>query len=141
MTGRTTTIQEHSGRYVAVAAISAVLGNIILIVGNHYGYGTTVLFTFSWFVTGTLTYVLHALFTFRQPFKLGSWLRFLLGAAAGIPAFWLLIQLFEAVIGWPMFVAAPLATGIMFGYHYANARLSIARSWLRLPKRESADRC
>lgn len=119
--------ERHSLRYVAVAGLSAVVSNAILIGGDAAGIGYTVLVLFSWFVTGTLAYVAHALFTFRQPIAAGSWLRLLAGAAFGIPVAWLLIVLFGKVLGWPMALSAPVATVVMFGYNYLNARLAILR--------------
>lgn len=127
-------VNEHSARYVAVAGLSALLSNAILIGGNRAGLGTSAVVLLSWFVTGTLAYALHAKVTFRKRLEAGSWLRFLVGAAAGIPAAWLLLQLFVTVLNWPMLVAAPLATAIMFAYHYANARLAITRTLFRFSR-------
>lgn len=126
--------REHSARYVAVAGLSALLSNGILIGGNRVGLGTTEVVLLSWFVTGTLAYALHTKITFRARWEGGSWVRFLAGAAAGIPAAWLLLQLFVAALSWPMLVAAPLATAIMFAYHYANARLAITRTLFRFSR-------
>lgn len=122
-----TTAERHSVRYVAVAGISAVISNSILIGGDAAGIGYTMLLLLSWFVTGTLAYLAHAIFTFRQPIVAGSWMRFLTGSAIGIPAAWLLIAFFRKLLGWPMVLAAPSATLMMFGYHYVNARLAILR--------------
>ncbi|MGB7654493.1 MAG: GtrA family protein [Novosphingobium sp.] len=119
--------ERHSIRYVAVAGLSAVVSNAILIGGDAAGIGYMALVLVSWLVTGTLAYLAHAFFTFRQPILAGSWLRFLVGAATGIPAAWLLILLFGKVMAWPMVLAAPAATLVMFGYHYINARLAILR--------------
>ncbi len=104
-----------------------MLSNAILIGGDAAGLGYAAVVLLSWFVTGTLAYCLHALVTFRRGLLWASWLRFLAGAAAGIPAAWLLILLFGKTLHWPMLLAAPAATLIMFGYHYANARLAITR--------------
>lgn len=122
--------ERHSLRYIAVAGLSAVVSNAILIGGEVAGIGYTVLVLISWFVTGTLAYSAHAFFTFRQPIAAGPWLRFLAGAAFGIPAAWLLIVLFGKVLGWPMALAAPAATLVMFGYHYINARFAILRRFI-----------
>lgn len=119
--------ERQSVRYVAIAGLSAAVSNAILIGGDAAGFGYTVLVLVSWFVTGSLAYLAHTLFTFRQSLVAGSWLRFLAGAAAGIPAAWLLIALFNRILNWPMALAAPAATLAMFGYHYINARLAILR--------------
>lgn len=121
------TAERHSVRYVAVAGLSAVISNAILIGGDAAGIGYTLLVLLSWLVTGTLAYLAHAIFTFRQPIIAGSWVRFLAGSAIGIPAAWLLIALFRTQLGWPMALSAPVATVVMFGYNYLNARLAILR--------------
>ena len=119
--------ERHSIRYAAVAGLSAVVSNTILIGGDAIGLGYTVLVLTSWLITGTVSYLLHAFFTFHTGMALGSLIRFLVGAAVGIPAAWLLIGLFGQILAWPMILAAPAATVVMFGYHYINARLAILR--------------
>lgn len=43
-----------------------------------------------------------------------------------VPA-WMLIIGLGKVLGWPMALSAPVATVVMFGYNYLNARLAILR--------------
>lgn len=123
-------VREHSARYLVVAGLSALLSNVLLIGGDRAGLGTTGAVLVSWFITGSAAYWLHALITFREPLKAKTWLRYIAGTAAGIPAGWLMLQVLITLLGWPMLYAAPLVTVIMFGYHYINARLAITRTVL-----------
>lgn len=116
----------HSIRYVAVALLSALVGNAILIGGDAAGIAYPVLVLVSWFVTGTLAYALHAGITFQAGLAAGSWLRFMAGNALSVPA-WILVVGFGKMMGWPMAVSAPVATVVMFAYNYLNARLAILR--------------
>lgn len=117
---------QHSVRYIAVALLSAVLGNVIVIGGDALGVWYAALVLVSWFVAGSLAYVLHAVFTFQAGIALGLWLRFMAGNALGVPA-WMLVVGFGKMMGWPMALCAPLATLVMFAYNYINARLAILR--------------
>jgi hypothetical protein len=118
--------RQHSLRYIAAALLSAVLGNAILIGGDALGIWYAGLVLVSWFVTGTLAYTLHAIFTFQAGMAVGSWLRFMAGNALSVPA-WMLVVGFGKTMGWPMALCAPLATIVMFAYNYINARLAILR--------------
>lgn len=118
--------KHHSIRYIAVALLSAAIGNAIMIGGDAAGIAYPVLVIVSWTVTGTLAYALHAVFTFQAGIALGSWLRFMAGNAMSVPA-WMLIIGLGKVLGWPMALSAPVATVVMFGYNYLNARLTILR--------------
>ena len=117
---------RHSYRYIAVALISAVIGNAILIGGDAAKIAYPLLVLVSWFVTGTLAYALHAMFTFQAGLAAGSWLRFMAGNALSVPA-WMVVVGFGKMMGWPMAVSAPVATLVMFAYNYINARLAILR--------------
>ena len=78
--------KHHSIRYIAVALLSAAIGNAIMIGGDAAGIAYPVLVIVSWTVTGTLAYALHAVFTFQAGIALGSWLRFMAGNAMSVPA-------------------------------------------------------
>lgn len=118
--------KHHSIRYIVVALLSAVIGNAIMIGGDAAGISYPVLVFVSWTVTGTSAYTLHAVFTFQQRIVPGSWLRFMAGNAISLPA-WVLIVGFGKLQGWPMALSSPLATVVLFGYNYLNARLAILR--------------
>ena len=118
--------KHHSIRYIGVALLSAVIGNAIMIGGDAAGVAYPVLVIVSWTVTGSLAYALHAMVTFQAEIASGSWLRFMAGNAMTVPA-WMLIVGLGKVLGWPMALSAPVATVVMFGYNYLNARLAILR--------------
>ena len=122
-------------RYLGNGAICAGANMVVLIGGNRLGFGHFVLVLATWVVGGTLGYVLHARLTFREGLSGMAYARFMAGVALGIPATWLLLELFAGWLRWPMEVAAPAVTIAMLVYNYANARIAILwRRWWRVER-------
>ena len=117
----------EGARYLGSAGLSALLSNAILIGGDRAGLHYLALVLLSWAVTGTFAYALHVRFTFRQTARGGSYLRFMLGAAIGIPVAAAFLALLVSGLYLLMWLAAPVATVLMFVYNYLNARFAIVR--------------
>lgn len=118
-------------RYVGPAAISAVINNAIFIYGDAIGFNYLFLMLVSWFVGGSVAYLLHARVTFRMACRWADYRQFMVGVALGVPAALACLALFKSVLNLPMVAAAPAATLTMVVYHFLNARLAIRRPWRR----------
>lgn len=118
-------------RYTTVGAVCAIVHNIVMIgsdlAGIHYFPATLI----SVAVVTPLGYFLHCRFTFRKGRSLTDFLRFAGGIAVGYPLSLALMALFVSSFGWPVAVAAPLATIILFLFNYLWAHWAILRT-LRL---------
>jgi putative flippase GtrA len=115
----------ETSRYTIVGATVAVLNNVVLIGGDRLGIAYPVLVAMAWALGGTLAYGLHARWTFRQGLGRSAYARFMAGAAVGVPLAMAAVWLFFQALRWPMAVAAPAATLVMFAYNYLSARLAI----------------
>lgn len=118
-------------RYTTVGAVCAIVHNVVMIgadfLGIHYFPATLI----SVALVTPLGYVLHCRFTFRKARSLQEFLCFAGGIAVGYPLSLALMALFVSGFGWPVVVAAPLATIILFLFNYIWAHWAILRS-LRL---------
>jgi putative flippase GtrA len=123
MIGRITRFE--TSRYAMVGATVAVLNNVVLIGGDRLGIAYPVLVAEAWALSGTLAYLLHARWTFRQAPGGAAYARFMAGSALGVPLAMAAVWLFFQALRWPMAVAAPAATLAMFAYNYFSARLAI----------------
>lgn len=126
-----TALLAHGPRYLTVGATCAVAHNAIMIgadfAGIHY-FPATLL---SAAVVTPLGYFLHCCFTFRQAPSLAGFLRFMAGIAVGYPLSLALMALFCSGLHWPVLVAAPLTTILLFLFNYASAHWAIVRRWRR----------
>lgn len=122
-------ILAHGRRYTTVGAVCALTHNLIMIgadlAGLHYLPGTLLSFA----VVTPLGYFLHCRFTFRKAHSLDGFLRFMAGIAVGYPLSLALMALFCTGLGWPVIVAAPLATAVLFVFNYVSAHWAIVRRW------------
>lgn len=114
-------------RYITVGAICAIVHNAIMIgadfVGVHYFPATLI----SVAVVTPLGYFLHCRFTFGKERSVRGFVRFSGGIAIGYPLSLALMALFCSGFGWPVAVAAPLATIILFLFNYIWAHWAILR--------------
>lgn len=120
---------DRIGRYITVGVTCAITHNLIMIgsdlLGVHYLPATLI----SVAVVTPLGYVLHCWFTFRQARSRDGFLRFAGGIAIGYPFSLALMALFCSGFGWPVAVAAPLATIILFLFNYVWAHWAIVRNF------------
>ncbi len=123
-------------RYMSVGLICAMIQNLIMIVSGftrlHYLPATLI----SVVVVAPVGYFLHCRYTFGQDRSVRSFLRFFGGFAVAYPFYLALIALFCSGFGWPVAIAAPLTTLILFAFNYLWARWAIVH---RVDVRETSD--
>lgn len=122
---------HHLIRYGAGSVLCAAVNNVILIASDLQGLSLFAGVLLSWLGGGVTGYVWHATVSFRSRPTLGSFVRFMGGALAGLPLAWIVLWLFHEVWAWPMWLAGPAATLVLFLYHYLNAFLAIHRGRIR----------
>jgi putative flippase GtrA len=118
---------SHTARYLAGGIVCALINNIVLIAGDALGVSLTISVLATWMFGGTAGYLWHARVTFAAGYSLRACARFLAGVAVAIPLTWFVLVVLRQWLGWPMEVAAPAATVILFAYNYLNARLAIVQ--------------
>jgi putative flippase GtrA len=116
-------------RYVTVGAICALTHNIIMIGGDFLGIDYVPATLISAATVTPLGYFLHCSFTFRTAHSVEGFMRFAGGIALGYPFSLALMVLFCSGFGWPVVVAAPLATVILFAFNYIWANWAILRKF------------
>jgi putative flippase GtrA len=115
-------------RYLAVSLLCATTNNIILIVGDHLGFGYVELTILTFVLTNSGAYFLHSRFTFRRRSGVSNYWRFMAGGAFAVPLAIALLAIMCSVWGLPMIIAAPVQTVLMVIYNYLNARFAITSS-------------
>ena len=120
--------REH-GRYLAIflggSILCAGINNIILIAGDWLRVHYALLLLVCYFTSSSVGYVYHCRITFNQAMSVGGYANFVAGIWLGLPISYGLIALMTDWFGWPMGIAAPVMTLIMFLYHFGVARLTI----------------
>lgn len=121
----------HLMRYGAGSILCATVNNVILITCDFQGLPLFAGVLLSWLGGGITGYLWHAKVSFRSRPALGSFVHFMGGALAGLPLAWIVLWLFHEVWAWPMWLAGPAATLVLFLYHYLNAFLAMHRGRIR----------
>ncbi len=114
-------------RYLLVGLACAVLHNAIMIgcdrLGIHYVVSSLISYAF----VVVFGFALHSWFTFAQRPSVKSFLRFAAGMATNYPASIVLMFVFCSLAGIPVWIAAPLATVILFAWNYLTTRWAIEK--------------
>ena len=118
-------------RYGVIGGIVALANNSVLIGGDRLGLSYPALVALTWALGGSIAYGLHARITFRVGQSLAGYAHFMAGVALGIPLVWVMLVVLGHWLKWPMVVAAPVLTLVMFAYNYINARAAIVWRWWR----------
>jgi putative flippase GtrA len=121
-------IAQTTTRFATVGLTCAATHNIILLAGDALGLHYAVSLVVSYAVVVLLGYGLHSRFTFRQAADAASFWRYALGMAANYPLTLLLLFLMCDVAGWPVAIAAPLATVLLFAANFLASRWAILRA-------------
>lgn len=109
------------GLLCAATHIAIVLGADQL--GIHYVLSCIM----SYVVVVMLGFALHTGFTFHQPAGLNSFVRYAVAMAANYPVTLALLFLMCDIAGWPVAIAAPVATVLMMVWNYLASRWAIVR--------------
>lgn len=133
MTGET--LFRRVQRYITVGVICAVTQNLIVIGGGFVGLYYFPATLVSVAVVIPLGYFLHCRYTFDQPRKLDSFVRFASGFVLAYPFYLALIAMFCTGLRWPVAIAAPVTTAILFLFNYVWAHWAIVQRFRSYPKR------
>jgi putative flippase GtrA len=132
---------ERSWRYTLVGAICAVANNLFMIgtdlLGGHYLLGTFIAFLF---VT-PIAYLLHSWFTFGRPLNARAFARFTVGVATAYPIAACLMVVLCSGLRFPVVLAAPIATVILFVWNFMAAHWTIVRRLTSRPVFAADERC
>ena len=115
----------RSLRYLVGAGLCALVSNAVLIAMDLLDCPLLANVLLSWFAGGLIGYVWHSQVTYGEPARLSALARFMGGALLGVPLAWAALYLFHDLAGWPMWLAAPATTVVLFCYHWCNAWLAI----------------
>ena len=120
------TIWRTSARFLSVGLICAVAHNAIVIAASlaHIHYAVACLV--SYVVVVVLGFMLHARFTFLVPPTFAAFSRYAISMAANYPITLALLFLMSDVARWPVAIAAPVATVLLFVWNFASSRWAIA---------------
>lgn len=114
-------------RFTMVGGSCAILHNLIMFAGDLNGLHYAVSSLISFAVVTTIGFSLHSAFTFRGTAQDSSFIRYALAMAANYPlsiaALFVLIDL----IGFPVWIAAPVSTVLLFVWNFTMSRWAIVR--------------
>ncbi len=126
-------IGGHGMRYLGGAGLCAAVSAAVLIGVDHFRGPLLAGVLLSWLAGGMTGYLWHSRITYGETLGLRACARFLGGALLGVPLAWLVLWVLGERLGWPMWLAAPATTVILFCYHYLNALVAIRWTRLRRP--------
>jgi putative flippase GtrA len=131
------TIWRTPTRFAIVGFLCAATHNAILLAADlrhiHYALSCAI----SYVVVVLLGFVLHVRYTFRQPPIAASFWRYSLSMAANYPATLALLFLMCDIASWPVAIAAPVATVLLFTANFLATRWAIVRRPPPSPARRS----
>jgi putative flippase GtrA len=112
-------------RYLVVGGLCALLNVAVLTGGEALHLPLAVSVAASFAVVCIVGYRLHAAVTFGAPASGQGFARYVLAMAAGLPASAVLLWLFARALGWPMPVAATVATVATLVLNFLSSRWAI----------------
>lgn len=112
--------------YVLVAGFCLLLHNVILISANAARIPLWLAVLMSFTVVASAGYFLHTIFTFRQPLSAIALVRYGIAMSANIPLAYGTTWFWYAAIGFPMPIAAPIASACMLALNFVLGRWAIA---------------
>lgn len=114
-------------RFAAVGLVCAATHNAILIAGDQLRLHYAVSCAVSYAVVVVLGFALHVRWTFQQPPSLASFWRYAAAMAANVPVTLALLFVMCDLAGWPVVIAAPVATVVMMIWNFLASRWAIVR--------------
>ncbi|MDZ4843285.1 MAG: GtrA family protein [Hyphomicrobium aestuarii] len=116
-------------RFAIVGLVCAVLHNAIMIGLDHVGVHYVAASLVSFVACVAVGYGLHTSYTFSVTPGLASLWRYTLAMAANLPLSLAILFVMVDVLAWPVAIAAPVATVLLFALNY------IASRWALIPQR------
>lgn len=114
-------------KYLVVGAFCALMHNAILIAGAAAGISYVIGMFVSYVVCGAVGYHFHVSFTFRSTYSRAGYLRFMGGQATGFLLSFALMGIMCTGLSWPVWIATPIATVLLFAFNYTAAHWAIVR--------------
>lgn len=115
-------------RFAIVGLLCATAHNAILLAADlwhiHYALSCAI----SYVIVVSLGFALHVRYTFQQPATAASFWRYGLSMAANYPLTLALLFLMCDIAGWPVAVAAPMATALLLAVNFLASRWAIVRT-------------
>lgn len=115
-------------RFAIVGLLCAATHNAILLAADlwhiHYALSCAI----SYVIVVTLGFALHVCYTFQQPATAASFWRYGLSMAANYPLTLAALFLMCDIGSWPIAVAAPMATVLLFAVNFLASRWAIVRA-------------
>jgi putative flippase GtrA len=131
------TIWRTPTRFAIVGFVCAAVHNAILLAADlwhiHYALSCAI----SYVAVVSLGFALHVRYTFQQPPTAASLWRYCLSMAANYPATLVLLFLMCDIVAWPVAIAAPTATLLLFAANFLASRWAIVRGPPLSPARRS----
>jgi putative flippase GtrA len=121
--------------YVAVAGLCLLLHNAVLIVADSVATPLWAAVLISFMTVAVTGYLLHGLFTFRQPLKLLAFARYAIAMSVNIPLAFVTTWFWHDPVGLAMTMAAPIASLCMLALNFVLGRWAIAAPDARLATR------
>jgi putative flippase GtrA len=128
-------LMRQSTRYLAGGLACALLHNVIMISTSAYGMPYPPALVLSFSVTTPIGYAIHSAYTFEAEYSTRRLQRFMAGAVSGFVVSAALMVLFCSGLGFPVAIATPIATVLVFFWNFALARwaiLDLLTPWERL---------
>lgn len=115
-------------RFALTGLICAAAHNVIVIAADRWHIHYALACIASYALVVVLGFALHLRFTFQQQPSLASFWRYAISMAANYPITLVLLFLLCDVAGWPVAVAAPVATVAMIAWNFCASRWAIVRT-------------
>jgi putative flippase GtrA len=112
--------------YATVSGTCWLTSNAILIAGDWAKFPLSLSIGLSYLLVVVMGYLLHSLFSFRQPLSLAALGRYALAMSLNIPLAFAAIWLWRDAVGLPMLWAAPLATGFTTAMNFVLSRWAVS---------------
>lgn len=116
-------------RYSIIGIASVLANNFILIAGDqlgvHYAVSTLVCF----FLVGALAYLGHANVTFAAGHSIAGYARYCGTQGFGLCLTLAILFVMIDVLAWPIWIAAPLVSALMFVYTFIATRWAVTHGY------------
>lgn len=114
--------------YLSVSASCFLGHNLVMIVAERLYAALWLAVLLSFVITVAIGYILHSVFTFKQPLSLRAFGRYTLGMLLNIPLAYATTWFWYHWLEFPMPAAAPLASLCMIALNFLLSRWAISTS-------------
>jgi len=114
-------------RFALVGLACAAAHNVIVVAADRWHIHYALSCLLSYVVVVILGFVLHVHFTFQQAPTVASFWRYAISMAANYPITLALLFVMCDIAGWPVAIAAPVATIVLFAWNFLASRWAIVR--------------